>query len=253
MKLLKGIECIVQDNTKKIVSDNFNGFIYYDPNYGKIVTNTGADFYIADYLLSAEWNVEPLTKGDLEDGNIVEYINKTLGYCYETIDDVYICDIISSCEGELTEEFLDTILQYYCNDEEVYNSIIEYQQVSESFLRKHCQHPCFNEDAWENVGYTQKLSEAFMSDFHSKLDWFWISKKQDFSQEFALKYHDKINWEEVIKRKMFPTNFYLDNFQILSLEYHLNNLIKYYDDFKTLICSLIEKHVSRTCIKKNKF
>ena len=245
MKLLNAIECIVQDSTKKIVSDDFAGFIYYDTKYRKIVTNTGTDFFLSDKMLSGDWKVESLTNVDFEDGLIVDYINKTLGSNYQTIDDVYICDIIESQVDELSEKFLNTILDYYGGDEDIYDSIIEYQQVSETFLRKHCQHPCFNDDIWSNVGYSQKLSEKFMSDFCDKLDWYWISQKQDFSQEFALKYRDKINWEEVIKRQMFPVDFYLKNFHLVDMR-DLKYLIDEYGEFRTLVYTLIEKYTNET-------
>jgi hypothetical protein len=242
MELLKALEIISKDNTKKAVSKDFNGYIHRVvstevANEGKyvIVWNDGYNVKLSARILAADWEIQDKTTEEQESIDIVTYINKELGTSYDSEDEINYIDIIENYKFQLSEEFIDKIIQE--NDNEIWYDIIEYQKLSESFIRKHCTK--FDKHIWSYITQYQTLSEEFIIEYQNYVDWYDVSTFQNFDVAFALKFQKRLTWAAVIRRRILPFDFYFKNIDIIERD-DISELLYYYPKFKTMFRDYIK-------------
>lgn len=242
MELLKALEIIIKDNTKKAVSKEFNGYIYNAvstevANDGKhvIAWNDGSYIRLTERILSTEWEIQDYTTEEQENNDIVTYINNQLGSSYESINEINYVDIIDKYRYKLSEEFIDRIIRV--NDNNIWYDIIEFQTLSENFIRKYSD--IFDKSLWGYIVQYQTLSEEFMLEYQNKMNWYDVSSYQNFGEEFALKFKDKLYWYTIIRRNMFPMNFYITNIDILEND-DFGDLFFHYPEFATMFRDYIK-------------
>lgn len=242
MELLKALEIISKDNTKKAVSKDFNGYIHRVvstevANEGKyvIVWNDGYHVKLSARMLGTDWEIQDIPTEEQESFDIVTYINKELGTSYDSEDEINYFDIIENYKFQLSEEFIDKIIQK--NDNEIWYDIIEYQKLSEEFIRKHCIK--FDKHIWSYISEYQTLSEEFITEYQNYVDWYDVSRWQKFDVGFALKFQKRLTWGEVIRRKMLPFDFYLKNIDIIEGD-DISELLWNYPKFKTMFRDYIK-------------
>ena len=242
MELLKALEIISKDNTKKAVSKEFNGYIYNAVstevvNEGKYVIawNDGSYIRLSERILAADWEIQDKTTEEQESIDIVTYINKELGTSYDSEDEINYIDIIENYKFQLSEEFIDKIIQK--NDNEIWYDIIEYQKLSESFIRKYCTK--FDKHIWSYITQYQTLSEEFITEYQNYVDWYDVSSWQKFDVGFALKFQKRLTWAAVIRRKMLPFDFYFKNIDIIGKD-DISELLDHYPKFTTMFRDYIK-------------
>ena len=154
---------------------------------------------------------------EMNDDEILFYINSQYVYTYDSLDDVN-WNQLSYCK--LTEPFIrefqnkvdwesiswcQTLSEEFIRefkDEVYWAPISETQKLSESFIREFADMV-----SWEYISQHQILSEEFIREFADKVDWTGISIYQTLSEDFIREFQDNVNWDYIFENQTLSKEF----------------------------------------------
>ena len=154
---------------------------------------------------------------EMNDDEILFYINSQYVYTYDSLDDVN-WNQLSYCK--LTEPFIrefqnkvdwesiswcQTLSEEFIRefkDEVYWAPISETQKLSESFIREFADMV-----SWEYISQHQILSEEFIREFADKVDWTGISIYQTLSEDFIREFQDNVNWDYIFENQTLSKKF----------------------------------------------
>ena len=154
---------------------------------------------------------------EMNDDEILFYINSQYVYTYDSLDDVNWIQL-SYCK--LTEPFIrefqnkvdwesiswcQTLSEEFIRefkDEVYWSPISESQKLSESFIREFADMVF-----WDKISQHQVLSEEFIREFADKVDWTGISIYQTLSEDFIREFQDNVNWDYIFGNQTLSKEF----------------------------------------------